>query len=310
MVDSCDVTLLVNPNASRIDSLLVPQIARALEVGGAVAVLPVDEFGSASTAQLDQLRSKNLIVYGGDGTVHHLLRAMASATDTHDPLMIGVLPGGYANVISRHSGAPNDPVVAARSIAESVRAKRFRKVPIAFANDVPFVMCAGMGLDADIMRSVEMQRQAGSGVSAPKYVEFGLRGYLKNLTDSKTFDVTIDEELLAAQRMLAVQQMWPLTYLAGRPLSLVPQSATSGIGFGVWSLRSFNPAVTAVQAARLATASQLNPTFGAAVRSGATQVRIQSTEPLNVQADGEYLGTFTQLSVRSTDRVFHLLAGS
>jgi len=91
---------------------------------------------------------------GGDGTISEVARGLSG---TGIPL--AVLPGGTSNVLARELGIPLDLEGAARLL----KTGRLRSVRVLLANDRPFLLWAGAGLDARVMghMSLALKRRLG-----------------------------------------------------------------------------------------------------------------------------------------------------
>ncbi len=91
---------------------------------------------------------------GGDGTVSEVARGLS---DSGIPLAI--LPAGTSNVLARELGIPLDPDGAAALLLSG----QTRPVRVLLANDRPFLLWAGAGLDARIMgnMSLTLKRRFG-----------------------------------------------------------------------------------------------------------------------------------------------------
>jgi len=96
-----------------------------------------------------------VIVHGGDGTLNEAINGLAG-TDT----AVAVLRGGTANVWAKETHCAKDPVRSMRAIVSGVR----RKVDLGRAGDRYFLLMAGIGLDAAIVRRVSpgLKRRVGA----------------------------------------------------------------------------------------------------------------------------------------------------
>ncbi len=83
---------------------------------------------------------------GGDGTLNEIVQGLVGSSTA-----LGVIPMGTANVLAREMGIPLDPVRA----AEALLSGRPRAVDVGRAGDRYFLMMAGIGLDAHVVREVE-----------------------------------------------------------------------------------------------------------------------------------------------------------
>lgn len=86
---------------------------------------------------------------GGDGTLNEIVQALV-----HSQTALGIIPMGTANVLARDMGIPLDPVRA----AEVLLAGRSRVVDVGRAGERAFIMMAGVGFDARVIREVEAAR--------------------------------------------------------------------------------------------------------------------------------------------------------
>jgi YegS/Rv2252/BmrU family lipid kinase len=144
-----------------------------------------------------------VISYGGDGTVNQVVNGVMNARGQHS--IVGVIPGGTANVWASEVGIPNDPVKAALTLVESETRRvdvghvdiegltfcdealndnsnvasyngqntKFQKVKASSTGRHHFLLMAGLGIDAAIMQHVSkpMKYQVGKlavGFSAAK----------------------------------------------------------------------------------------------------------------------------------------------
>lgn len=94
-----------------------------------------------------------LFVVGGDGTVNLAVRGLAGSQTA-----LGVLPGGTANVLAQELGLPG--LTWTRWMALEVSAQRLaeaevHEVDIGLCADTPFLMWAGVGLDAFAIHHIE-----------------------------------------------------------------------------------------------------------------------------------------------------------
>ena len=81
-------------------------------------------------------------VCGGDGTVSEVACGLVGSS-----VPLAVLPGGTSNVLARELSIPLRLADAAKLLLEGEP----RKIRVMYANDRPFLLWAGVGLDARIM---------------------------------------------------------------------------------------------------------------------------------------------------------------
>lgn len=91
-----------------------------------------------------------ILVAGGDGTLSDAAHGLATVQAARLPAL-AFLPLGTANVMAHEIGLPTDPEEAA---AVAARLKTV-EVPLATANDRCFLLMAGAGFDAHVVRHVK-----------------------------------------------------------------------------------------------------------------------------------------------------------
>ena len=139
---------------------------RGITVTPQVTTGPAD--ATRLTAAAVEARVDLVIVHGGDGTVNEAMQALVG---TSTPL--AVWPGGTSNVLAGEIGLPG----SLELVADVIAGERRRRVSVGRAGERYFLLMAGVGLDADIVRAVHpgLKRLTGEGA-------YWMAG-LKQLTD-------------------------------------------------------------------------------------------------------------------------------
>jgi YegS/Rv2252/BmrU family lipid kinase len=117
-----------------------------------------------------------VVANGGDGTINEVVNGLAGTEAA-----LGVLPGGTANVWAKEAGIPKDPAKAMRVVLHGER----RRVDLGVANGRPFLLMAGVGLDAAIIPRVSPAWKRRVGALA--YIATGVRTAL----GTKPWDVRL-----------------------------------------------------------------------------------------------------------------------
>ena len=91
-----------------------------------------------------------ILVAGGDGTLSETAHGLATADAARLPAL-AFLPLGTANVMAHEIGLPTDP---ARAAAVAARLKTI-EMPLAQANNRHFLLMAGAGFDAHVVRHID-----------------------------------------------------------------------------------------------------------------------------------------------------------
>jgi YegS/Rv2252/BmrU family lipid kinase len=162
--------LIYNPTAGQKDrrAAMHALIDRMRGEGIELANAPTHGPGHATRIVEEFLKEELSVVAvcGGDGTISE---AAAALLGTTVPLVI--LPGGTSNVLAVELGIPFDLDRASRLIVEG----EAKTVRAGIANDRPFLLMAGVGLDARVMgkMSLFLKRWLGrSGIFVTAVVEY------------------------------------------------------------------------------------------------------------------------------------------
>jgi diacylglycerol kinase family enzyme len=145
--------LLYNPTAGQRNRLAqMQEIARRMRGRGVELLhVPTERAGHATEIVREHVSRGGIDVVaacGGDGTLSEVACGLAGSE-----VPLAALPGGTSNVLIRELGIPLDPVRAADLICDGVP----RRVRLLQANGRPFLLWAGIGLDARIMGKMSLR---------------------------------------------------------------------------------------------------------------------------------------------------------
>ena len=100
--------------------------------------------------------AQTIVVHGGDGTVNEAMQPLVGT-----PMPLALWPGGTANVLARELDLP----YGLDEVADMIAARRVRRVSVGRADTRYFLLMAGVGLDAALVRAVwpGLKRLAGEG---------------------------------------------------------------------------------------------------------------------------------------------------
>ena len=241
------------------------------------------ELAAATTADL-------VIVHGGDGSINEVVNGVMTLTDGRP--LIGVIPGGGANVLARALGVPLDAAAAIRQIREAVEAGRHRTIGLGLADDRYFTFCAGLGWDAEVVREVDRLRAQGRRESVPLFLRTMVHQYYA-ATDRRQPALTMErdgEPPVSALFMTIVTNRSPWTYLGNRPLLPVPNPDFNS-GLDLLALQRLR-LTTVLNAVGQMLYVRSRPPRGRDLVSvlGSESLTLRSARPIALQADGEYLG--------------------
>jgi YegS/Rv2252/BmrU family lipid kinase len=186
-------SLVINPRTGQ-NLANLSDVLAVLAAAGWKTDIAIKEYGGHSmelARQAAENKSDLIVAYGGDGTLNQVINGVMNAARPRS--IVGVIPGGTANLWAGDIGAPSDPVLAALSLVNSEprkvdvglvsvqeitfpdgqrKAVKSSKKLISKARH-HFLLMAGLGLDAAVMSGVSksLKYRVGPlaiGVSAAK----------------------------------------------------------------------------------------------------------------------------------------------
>ena len=123
--------LVANPHATTTTAAGRDVIARAMAGEVKLDVLRPSAAGTPPRPPAQAVRDgvELVVAHGGDGTLNEVVNGVLAASDGRpgDPLdgpVVGIVPGGSANVFARALGVPVDPMAATARLLEQVAAGR------------------------------------------------------------------------------------------------------------------------------------------------------------------------------------------
>lgn len=247
-----------------------------------------------------------VVALGGDGTVHEIVNGLLRPAPGPIPAL-AVVPGGDANVAARNLGLPNSAVEATGVLLDCVRAGSRRLVGIGRADDRFFILNAGLGFDAAVVRAVSAARRQGHPSTPTRYVRAALGHYLNQGRRRDQLRVEVDGEPTgAALRMALVCNTSPWTYAGRLPLRPTPQASYER-GLDLFGLSSMS--AWAVGRAAFGLLGEAVPAGRAVhLRHDLRSLRVLAQRPVHFQLDGEYLGERTEVHFQSLPRALEVIA--
>ena len=282
--------LVVNPQATATTPAGREILARALSADLKLEVLETNCRGHATDAAAKAAAEgiDLVVAHGGDGTVNEVVNGvLALGTGTNAPLL-GVVPGGSANVFAGALGLPRDPVEATHRLLKAIEAGREKLIGLGRADSRWFTFNAGMGWDAEVVASVDGQRRKQASVVM--YARTTLTTYVRQAIRPPAITISLpDEEPVTDVRAAMICNTSPWSYLGSRPLPLVPSSSFDR-GLGLYALRSLSaPAVVRASAQLLLGCAQPRGRH-LLLRDDVPHIWVSSDKPLRVQVDGDLVG--------------------
>ena len=146
------VALIFNPESGRgrpKQQLSGGVVERLGELGIRCELFPTSrpQHATELAREAAQKGYDRVVAWGGDGTLNEVMCALVG-TGT----VMAVLPGGTVNVFARETGIPLDLDGALRVLASG----REHRIPVGVAGESPFLLMAGVGLDGEVVRRLEL----------------------------------------------------------------------------------------------------------------------------------------------------------
>ena len=277
------VTLVVNPFASRVTEERVRELERRLDV---VETLLTERRGHA-TELAAAAAGDAVFVFGGDGVVNEVLNGLPA----EKPL--GVIPGGYTNVLARALKVPADPVQAVRR----------RRISVGRANGRRFAFSAGIGVDSEAVRELETRRRT----DGRRRGDIAYAGLIARRL-AKGYEPRLAIEGLGRAALLFVSNDAVFTYAGSRPFRFAPE-ARFELGLDVVAPERAGLLSSVRFAGRLFTGRGLVGLPGVLHAHDVDLVRVACDEPLPLEADGEDLGDVTEAVFEAERDAVDVLVG-
>lgn len=296
--------LVVNPQATATTAGGRDVLAHALASEVKLDVVETDYRGHAEAvghaAAADDIDL--VVAHGGDGTVNEVVNGLLSATPGSAAKlpMLGVVPGGSANVFARGLGLPADPLEATYRLLRALEQGDCRQVGLGFARSAEagrwFTFNAGLGWDADVVAGVDRLR--GKRTTPSLYARTAVRCYLRPPLGraSLTIHSPCAEPIPARTAFVSNNDPW--SYLGDRPIHLNPGCSFDG-GLGLFALSRLG-LPTVLRHLRQALRAKGKQRGKRLVRHDDVEmIRVTADEPVNFQVDGDLVGQRTEVEFRS-----------
>jgi diacylglycerol kinase family enzyme len=275
--------LIVNPFASGVTEEGVRLVEAALRREAEVETQRTRAPGHAQELAAQAVGSADaVVVFSGDGTYNEAINGAGGQ------IPFGFVPGGGASIFPRALGLPRNPEAAAARVADALVHGRSRPVGLGRVNGRRFSFSAGVGLDAEVVRTVEARGRSEDGRRAG------------NLTVAVTAARLLLRERLRLEAQLEIVGHGraafvlaacgrPYTYAGPLPIRLSP----GGSGLDFAAPERVTPSSAPGLVVRLLRGT-LAGSRGVVAGQGLHEFEVRCDRPLPLQADGEDLGDVTE----------------
>jgi len=313
--------LVANPHATTTTAAGRDVIARAMAGEVKLDVLETERRGHAAEAAEQAVRDgiELVVAHGGDGTLNEVVNGVLAATggrpgDALDGPVVGIVPGGSANVFARALGLPVDPLAATAHLLDALGRRAGKLVGLGHVqpdDGAPgrwFTFNAGLGWDAEVVAAVERARATGREATPLRYTATAVRQYLGQRRRPRSMTVEIAGAAAVADVRLAfVSTTDTWTYLGPRAVRTNPGSVI-GAGLGVFGLRDLGLGTVAATLHHALRAGG-DPHGRNVLRQDAVgHVRVRADEPIALQVDGEHLGNHHDVRFRAVTGALRVVA--
>ncbi|WP_432986058.1 diacylglycerol/lipid kinase family protein [Dactylosporangium sp. CA-233914] len=299
--------LVVNPNATTTTERGRDILVRALRSQVDLDVAYTQRRGHAADLAREAAREglDLVVTLGGDGTVNEAVNGLMTfdagpAPDrAHDRPALAVVPGGSTNVFARALGLPSDWAEGTGAILEALRDRRERLIGLGRADDRYFTFCAGLGLDAEVVRRVDQARHKGSTSTPWLYFRSTMAQFAA--TNRRVPLLTLElpgEPALSGLAWMLVQNTAPWTYIGERPVNPNPR-ASFDTGLDLLGLRELPVGGTTRTVAQILS-NRHEPKGKHVVQlHDLPGFTLTAARPIAYQVDGEHLGEVDKLDFAS-----------
>ncbi len=301
---------MANPNATTTNEWVRDVIVSALRSEVDCEVITTTHPGHARELGEQALREKLdvVITLGGDGTINEVVNGLLSDGPGPDVPALATVPGGSANVLARAAGLPRDPVEATGVLLGGLHDHRYRTISLGRANGHWFTMNAGMGLDAEIIAAMEVQRSAGKKASPARYLATTLREYFRG-TDRKNPPITVSrpgEPDVDHVFVCIVQNAAPWTFLSDLPVNPNP-GASFDEGLAVFAIRDLRVAPSLWVSRSLIWGTEPGESRSRYAQRDLPWLTLRADRPTAVQIDGERIDPVVELELVSVPAALRLV---
>jgi diacylglycerol kinase family enzyme len=289
--------LVFNPKATATNARVRDVLQRALESDLKLDVVETKRRGHAiEVARNAAADGVDLVVaLGGDGTVNEVVNGIVGSETE-----LAVVPGGSTNVFARALGLSGNPIEATSEILAALRTGRRRLVNLGRAEERYFTFCAGVGLDAEVVRVVERHRRNGRDATPALYVRSAVMQFYTG-TERRTPSITLERpgrEPVTGLFNAIVANGAPWTYFGERPVDPCPRAQFDG-GLDVLAMKRLKTVSTLCIVRQMFDSKPRIAGRAAFQVHDADEFTIVSDRPLAYQLDGDYLGEVERVTFHS-----------
>jgi diacylglycerol kinase family enzyme len=286
--------IIVNPFATTVSDRLRNLVVYALAARYSVEAIETQRRGHAVEIAREAADDgfDLVIAFGGDGTVNEAANGLA-----HSSTPLSCLPGGSANVFCKLLGIPGEIVDATEHLLGLADRFDVRRVDLGDVEGRLYTFSAGVGMDADVVRSVDARPRLKARFGPYFFLAAAVATFARRymLAPPRLF-VNAGGEPIAG--VTAVVQNAPhYTYFHDHPVDLADgASLDGGTLSGVVLRRASVLGAPSLIARGVIARARVSRHRQVSAFEGVTSVTVSSAagRPLPLQVDGDYIGEVTE----------------
>ena len=247
-----------------------------------------------------------VIAVGGDGTVNEVVNGLLGKVGdgrrkASEVPALAVIPTGSANVFVRALGYPLDPVHTTELLVGHI-------IRLGTGNDRWFAVNAGIGIDADVLHSIDKLREQGFSATPLRYLRISYQAWRRILHAPPKISAHAESADGQTQHINQAPLVFasntnPWTFLGPLPVVTNPRNSfDKGLGtFGLTDLTGVGGFVGLLHLFGADEKGRLNKfTDARTLRfDDATRITLECDDALRFQADGEAQGKLKTVELNS-----------
>ena len=288
--------LIVNPAASQFTGGMLRTVAAAIGKRYQVEVAWPQGAVEARQTALDAARSgfDLVVAMGGDGMVHHVGQALVG---TGTPL--GIIPAGTTNVIARLSGIPDRPAPAARMLAGDNLLTPIPRLDLVYRigdrmERRSSFFATGLGPDAAIVEVAETEPFRKYRFGSVHYARTSMAKIRTDLR-KRPPDVMITCDGVRTPAIGFMAQFRPAYTYVGRRGKQITLSTDRETAMSVAVVQHLRLRNTPRLIRATLSGSGVGDVPGITLLDGVSSIHAACDHPVELQADGEFLGSVDDL---------------
>ncbi|WP_448851409.1 diacylglycerol/lipid kinase family protein [Corynebacterium sp. 335C] len=311
--------LISNPNSTSITHGLMARVVPELTATPGLDIeARYTAYAGHATEMCRGLTNEDVdvvICVGGDGTVNEVINGLLAdgprdlATLPH----VAVIPTGSANVLAGALGLPREPRLAAGVLSDLIARGTTRDITLGRADGQWFTVNTGMGVDADVITTMDDLRADGVSANPVRYIPTVIGAWLRIRRNPPEITAVVDgEEFARDVPMLVVSNSNPWTFLGLLPVVTNPGTRLD-TGLGVWALTSLTGVRGLLAMLRLAGVAPF-PWQSKSIEhremrlDDVSRIELSSPRDLKFQVDGEAEGERSSVTVEAAPGALRMVA--